>query len=123
MGDIDVEHARLDIDRHVRLRQLALGDELAKGSRAAAHSASRLAALLVADKGENEGRIDRHASEIKRAYGFKSRAETGLQIARAAPPYRAVDERAAERVFTFRARPAFAPAADVHRVGMSDQQH
>ena len=57
--DINVEHGRLDIDRHVGLGHFALGDERAERAHAGADAAPWLTALLVADESKKQGRLDR----------------------------------------------------------------
>ena len=67
MGDIDVEHRRLDVDRHVRLRQSPARNECAEGAGSRADAAARLAAFFVTDKGEEQSGIDFDSRTIEGA--------------------------------------------------------
>ena len=122
MGDIDVEHRRLDIDRHVRSRRRPALNERAEGAGARADAAARLAAFLVADKGEDERGIDFDSRTLEGADRLERHADSSLQIARAPAPDGAVRDGARERALPLGPRPALLPSACVHGVGVTDQQ-
>ena len=121
--DVQIKHGGLDVDRHVGFWRFATANDVGEGPRARADARSWLAALLVADEGEQKSRVQRNAGAIERADRFDCRAEPGLEIAGSSTPDGAVDEGAPERVFALRAGPALPTAPDVRRVGMSDHQH
>jgi hypothetical protein len=86
VGDIDVEHCRLDIDSHVRSRYSSARNERAEGARSSAKAAARLAAFFVADKGEEQSGIDFDSCAIEGADRLERHAYPRLQIARPAAP-------------------------------------
>src|SRR6185312_480056 len=122
VGDIDVEHGRLDVDRHVRLWNASFLDQTRERASAGADPAAGLPAFLVADKRKHYGRIERQARAVKRADGFERGAKPGLEVARAAAPDAPVDQRAAERILALGARPSLPPALHLHGVGVTDQE-
>ena len=122
MGDIDVEHCRLDVDRHVRSRHSPFRNERAEGAGSRADAAARLAAFFVSDKGEEQSGIDFDSRTIEGADRLERHAYARLQIARAAAPDGAVRHRARKRAFPLTPCPALLPTAGVHGVGVTDQQ-
>ena len=119
---IDVERRRLDIDGEVGPRQLAGPNERHERLHAGADAGARLAALLVADEGEDDvaGQLD--AGMVERAQRLDRRGDAGLEVGGAATPDLAVDDRRAEWVLALGAGPALAPAADMNDVGVADNE-
>ena len=72
--DIDVEHRRLDIDRHIRSRHSAARNQRAEGAGACAHPAGRLPAFFVSDEGKEQSGIDFDSRTIEGADGLERHA-------------------------------------------------